>query len=125
LEEVIRALAPTRPTFLVPFGRPVPVLDLPGQMPPPSAFPRILAYGEGVPGSNRQEIRYLMAAYDADIRGSRDHHSDRERRRDVQHGRRLLAKAQAWPWALFEEGRPCRRWWGDDRVLTAWRQWAQ
>jgi hypothetical protein len=95
-------------------------------MPPPSAVPRVLAYGEGVPGSNRQEIRYLMAAYDADIRGSRDHHSDEALRRDVRKGRRLLAKASAWPWALFEGGRlPRRRWWQDDRVLTAWRKWAQ
>jgi hypothetical protein len=65
--------------------------------------------------------RYLIAAYDADIAGERPDSDERARLRDMQYGRRVLAKADAWPWVLYPNGTPPIRW--DELAIRAWRAW--
>jgi hypothetical protein len=73
---------------------------------------------------DRVRADYTIAAYNADIRGSRRHHEDRDLRRDVKHGRRLLAACALWPWAVFgPRGSLPRDWRRHPFTALAWEHW--
>jgi hypothetical protein len=71
----------------------------------------------------RARADYTIAAYSADIRGGRRHHQDRDLRRDVERGRRLLAASALWPWAVFGPGSLPRQWWRHRFAEMSWEHW--
>jgi hypothetical protein len=61
----------------------------------------------------------MQLAYDHDIAAKPgDYDLD-----DLAHGRGLLARVRAWPWALFSDGELPAKWWTNPDVVQAWRRW--
>jgi hypothetical protein len=108
------------PTRFTPPWKPVALTDLPVDSNWSVEFVRSISERY-----QRVDGRRLVAAYNADIAGGRDHHTDDVLRRDVREGRQLLARqVGAWPWAVYgPNGRLPRRWWLDERAIVAWRRW--